>query len=188
MERRKKTEELSDEHIVGGSYEPVERIIELEGGRSSPANLLAARRYAERCTELGGKHVRFNEWTGRVEYLYCKTGVKRSFKTTHTLERAESSAARDMAREEDLVGEQEGENQGGAARGKRRCANGDPKTAAGDDDQMAGAARGKGGKGGEEGPGAKPGGKPTPKKPAPTKSSLQVTLAKVVCYQMSKQP
>ena len=96
VERKIKTEEIIDEDIANGSYEPYDIIVEKEGGSGNIKNVDAATNYAQRCIEEGGKWVRFNLWTKRLEYLYIKLGMRSTWAKSWKWQRAESQAVGGM--------------------------------------------------------------------------------------------
>ena len=80
LEQRRQCEEIVDEDISGGTYEPFDVIHSKEGGDASAANFDAAKNYAWKCLALGGRWIRYNDFTKRLELLYLKLGVKQTFK------------------------------------------------------------------------------------------------------------
>ena len=63
-----------------------------EGGWWNSRNRRAAHMYCVECVRRGGKWVRFNDMTQRVEYLHLKVGVKNTWRKKWTLEREESQS------------------------------------------------------------------------------------------------
>ena len=60
-----------------GTYLPLDMIIKNEGGARNIENVVAARRYATRCLAQGKKWVKFNDWTGRLEFLYIRHNMNK---------------------------------------------------------------------------------------------------------------
>ena len=62
--------------ISRGVYLPPSRIVQEEGGKDDKENILASVRYIKKCCLLGGRFVKFNQFTERYEFLYFKTEVQ----------------------------------------------------------------------------------------------------------------
>ena len=62
-----------------GTYEPLERVVVLEGGRKSASEWRAAMNYSLKCLELGGMWVSWNTFTLRPEVFYVKKTRKEIF-------------------------------------------------------------------------------------------------------------
>ena len=84
---------MEEEDLVGGSYEPFEVILEREGGRYLPTSQEAARQYVTTCVQKGGRWVRRNPMTARLECLYLKVGMRRTFRQKQTLELEQTDCA-----------------------------------------------------------------------------------------------
>ena len=75
-------------HTEKGTYEPISMIWKREGKDS--AAVAATKNYVERCIALGGKWVKENEFTKRLEFLYCKVGIEEATKDTHILKQEQN--------------------------------------------------------------------------------------------------
>eukprot|EP00974_Lingulodinium_polyedra_P134204 11228322-Lingulodinium_polyedra.AAC.2 len=75
------THEWQDIDEESGCYEPLERIIELEGGRQYNEAVRAALRYVMKARAMGGKWVMWNPMTERCDILYIKKTCKKIFST-----------------------------------------------------------------------------------------------------------
>ena len=62
-----------------GTYEPLEMVVQHEGGRHSAQAWEVALNYLQRCMELGGMWISYNDFTKRVEVLYIKRTRRSSF-------------------------------------------------------------------------------------------------------------
>ena len=62
-----------------GTYEPLDMVVQHEGGRHSAQAWEAALNYLQRCMELGGMWISYNDFTKRVEVLYIKRTRRSSF-------------------------------------------------------------------------------------------------------------
>jgi hypothetical protein len=67
-----KLEEYQKIDAEMGTYQPLEMIVQSEGGRTWKTAWQAAINYATKCRLLGGEWLTFNGFTNRVEYLYVK--------------------------------------------------------------------------------------------------------------------
>lgn len=65
--------------ISRGVYLPPGKIVEEEGGRHDPENIVAAWKLIRKCLALGGKFVRYNAFTERYEFLYFRAEVHHIF-------------------------------------------------------------------------------------------------------------
>ena len=93
--RRTRLQEEEDEDILAGSYEPLDVIVEKEGGNGNPANITAAEEYAKEAMSRGSKWVRWNSWTKRLEFLYLKMGCKKTLRNKWSVEKVETTEVKD---------------------------------------------------------------------------------------------
>ena len=72
------TEAFTTADTAAGEYLALPMVVEREGGWGGPAgqnNVLAALNYCKACLAKGGRFTRWNEMTGRGEFLYIRAGV-----------------------------------------------------------------------------------------------------------------
>lgn len=62
-----------------GTYEPLERIIWLEGGKEYASSVQAALIYVRKAVAMGGDWIRWNPMTERSDVLYLKKGFETEF-------------------------------------------------------------------------------------------------------------
>lgn len=65
------------------------KILNEEGGKEDPEAVASTEKYVSKCIEFGGRFVRVNPMTERVEYLYLKDGFKDALEKRHKLEKTE---------------------------------------------------------------------------------------------------
>ena len=71
--RKKEKWQQIDEEC--GTYEPIMRILEKEGGKDDREAIIATMRYVDKAMKMGGDWVCWNPMTERVDILYLKNTV-----------------------------------------------------------------------------------------------------------------
>ena len=88
VQTRTKTDEMEESDWAKGTYQPFDMVVSNEGGFSDE-NLLASKKYCSACVEKGGKWIRWNDMSQRLEYFYVKHGHTQSSRQKWTLQREE---------------------------------------------------------------------------------------------------
>jgi hypothetical protein len=72
-----------------GVYLARNKILTEEGGKDDPDAVASTEKYISKCIEFGGRFVRVNPMSERVEYLYLKDGFKDEHEKMFKLEKVE---------------------------------------------------------------------------------------------------
>ena len=99
-EKRQKLKTNSEAHLEWGAHEPFEVICGKESGVGiTESGAMAALNIALACQKLGHPWVKWNGFSKRAEYLYCKSGFKNKFETAWIEYKNSTGASDDLAQE-----------------------------------------------------------------------------------------
>ena len=73
-----------------GVYWTRSKFLNEEGGKDDPEAVASTEKYISKCIEFGGRFVRVNPMSERVEYLYLKDGIKDDPEKRQKLEKTEA--------------------------------------------------------------------------------------------------
>ena len=68
------SETYSETDGLAAEFLSFDAIVEKEGGRHNPANILAAKRRCQKCIARGAKYARFDTWADRTKYAFIVEG------------------------------------------------------------------------------------------------------------------